>query len=446
MIFSDRTAITFQDKLPESVDVVIIGAGVIGISTALILAERGVSVLVCDKGRVAGEQSSRNWGWIRQQARDADELPIVIDSIGTWENWAKKSADIGFTRQGVLYLAKNASELAEYEKWLGIAQQHQVDTRMLSAAEVDTLVKDKPGQWAGGMYTPSDARAEPFNAVPALAQQLSNLGGLIRENCAVRGVETYAGNVSAVVTEHGRVKTNAVVCAAGAWSTMFMASLGVSLPQLSVRATVARTAPAPDIYTGNASVGEIAIRRRQDGGYTIASGNSNEHFINLDSFRYFFKFLPALAASARFIKLRVNAGIVKQLLPGSTFARSWRLDEVTPFEKTRVLNPAPSAAALAKMRKGLIHRLPTLGDIEFVEAWAGMIDVTPDVVPVMDEIMQYPGLFLATGFSGHGFGIGPGAGRVMADLVMGNSPAHNLHRFRMSRFSDGSKMRPGPGL
>lgn len=75
-----------------------------------------------------------------------------------------------------------------------------------------------------------------------------------------------------------------------------------------------------------------------------------------------------------------------------------------------------------------------------------MIDVMPDVVPVMDEVVQLPGLFVATGFSGHGFGIGPGAGKIMADLVRGRPPGHDLRRFRLSRFSDGSRMRPGPGL
>ena len=88
MIYSEQSPINYQDRLPQNVDVVVIGAGVIGISTAWFLARQGVSVLVCDKGRVAGEQSSRNWGWIRQQARDAAELPIVIDSINTWETLA----------------------------------------------------------------------------------------------------------------------------------------------------------------------------------------------------------------------------------------------------------------------------------------------------------------------------------------------------------------------
>ncbi|MBT3562973.1 MAG: FAD-binding oxidoreductase, partial [Gammaproteobacteria bacterium] len=116
MIFSDSTPIEWQDSLPDSVDVVIIGAGVIGISTAWFLAKHGVSVLVCDKGRVAGEQSSRNWGWVRQQSRDAAELPIMIDSINTWESLSKElGEDIGFAREGVLNVAATDADLASRE-------------------------------------------------------------------------------------------------------------------------------------------------------------------------------------------------------------------------------------------------------------------------------------------------------------------------------------------
>ena len=443
MIFSDSTPIEWQDSLPDSVDVVIIGAGVIGISTAWFLAKHGVSVLVCDKGRVAGEQSSRNWGWVRQQSRDAAELPIMIDSINTWESLSKElGEDIGFAREGVLNVAATDADLASREQWLDTASQHQLDTRMLSSAEVDDLLKDKPGQWKGALFTASDGRAEPFKAVPALARGLRKQGGLIREACAVRSIDMQGGAVAGVVTEHGYVKTQSVVCAGGAWSSVFMANLGINLPQLTVRATVMRTAPAPDIYRGCASVGEVAIRRRQDGGYTVASGITNEHFIGADSFRHFFKFLPALTASLSFVRLRFHDDLIKRLLP----VRKWRDDEITPFEKTRILNPAPSQKAIALMKKGLKKRLPQLSALPIEEAWAGMIDVTPDVVPVMDEISDYPGLFLATGFSGHGFGIGPGAGKVMANMVMGNSAMHNLDRFRMSRFYDGSKMSPGPGL
>ena len=145
MIYSDATPVRFSDPLPEATDVVVIGGGVIGISTAWFLAAEGLSVLVCDKGRVAGEQSSRNWGWIRQQARDPAELPIVIDSVNAWESIAAKlDEDIGFTRQGVLYTARTDEELAHHESWLETAMQQQLDTRMLSGAEVDQLIRDKP--------------------------------------------------------------------------------------------------------------------------------------------------------------------------------------------------------------------------------------------------------------------------------------------------------------
>ena len=105
-MLSDSSDVTFRDKLPEAVDVVIIGAGVIGISTAWFLMKSGVSVLVCEKGRVAGEQSSRNWGWVRQQGRDEAELPIVTKSINIWEGLGKETGeDLGFTRQGLIFLA-----------------------------------------------------------------------------------------------------------------------------------------------------------------------------------------------------------------------------------------------------------------------------------------------------------------------------------------------------
>ncbi|NOX49042.1 MAG: FAD-binding oxidoreductase [Gammaproteobacteria bacterium] len=443
MIYSDASAINFQDPLPSAVDVVIIGAGIIGISTAWYLSNNGISVLVCDKGRVAGEQSSRNWGWIRQQGRDPAELPIAIDSINTWQSLSQDlDEDIGFTRQGVLFLATNESQLAQYENWLGHAAQHQLDTRMLTRNEVNTLFKDKPLDCVGGIYTPSDGRAEPFKAVPALARTVRKQGGLIRENCAVRSLDMQGGKIYGVVTESGRVRTSSVVCAGGAWANLFMANLGINLPQLTVRATVARTVPAENVFNGAASLGEVTIRRRQDGGYTVASSGTNEHYIGADSFRHMMKFMPALKASSRFIKLRLGGDIVTRLLP----TRHWQDGEITPFEKTRILNPAPSKAAMAKMRKDLDIRLPKLASAPFAQAWAGMIDVMPDVVPVMDEVAEYPGFYLATGFSGHGFGIGPGAGRVMADMVMGKPSAHDLYRFRLSRFFDGTKMRPGPGL
>ena len=359
MIYSERSPIAFQDALPESVDVVVIGGGVIGVSTAWFLAKRGVRVAVLEKGRVAGEQSSRNWGWIRKQGRDADELPIAMESQDIWAGLGEEiGEDVGFVRRGVAYLADTERQLARHEAWLAISGAASTGHAVARVrVRWTSLIQGPPGRYAGALYTPSDAGAEPFRAVPALARALQRAGGCVIENCAVRGVDLQAGAVSGVVTERGPVGAKAVVCAGGAWSSLLLRHLGLDLPQLTVRATVARTARAPDVYDGNASAPDLGVRRRQDGGYTVASVGNNEHFVGLDSFRYLRRYVGSLAGSARGIRLRFD-GMLDRMKPPT-----WSDEGESPFERTRVLNPVPSTRALARARDALDSRLPALADI-----------------------------------------------------------------------------------
>jgi glycine/D-amino acid oxidase-like deaminating enzyme len=439
--FNDTMPVTFCDELPEKADVIVIGAGVIGISTAWYLRQQGLTVLVCDKGRVAGEQSSRNWGFVRVTVRDPAEVPIAQDSLRCWDEISQSiDDDTGFTRQGILLLAETESEMADCEAWMTVAAQYGVDTHLFGATDVAKHIRGAGDGWRGGIVTPSDARAEPFKAVPAIARGLQQRGGLIRENCAVRTLDMAAGKVCGVVTEHGRVRTDAVVCAAGAWSNLFLGNHGIRFPQLTVRGTVVRTAAADEIYPGAAGLKDVFLRRRQDGGYTVTS-EWFDHTIGANSFRYFRDFMRTLATGSH-IGMRLGSDAAQRgIMDGK-----WSGSEPTPFEAHRVLNPAPSGVGVQKIRKHLAKRVPQLADIEFVETWAGMVDATPDIVPVMDQVETHPGLFLASGFSGHGFGIGPGAGKVMANLVTGRDTGFDLSRFRFSRFADGSKIRPGPAI
>jgi len=401
-------------------------------------------VLLCEKGRVAGEQSSRNWGWVRQQGRDPAELPIMMESNRIWRGLAEEAADgdLEFTMSGCLYLAENAKQLEKFESWHRVAKEQGLNTRMLSNHEVQASVPAVRGRWVGGMLTPSDGRAEPFVAVPALARAARGLGVSVIENCAVRTVESQAGSVSAVWTEHGPVRAESAVLAGGAWSSCFAANLGLDLPQLTVRSTAGRSHPVPELEPPNVSMPGFAMRRRGDGGFTLATGDVSEHYLSPSSFRYFGKFLKLLKLSIRDVRLGIRAPAG---YPGTCGgASSWRGDQESPFERMRVLDPPASERASRRLRMRLPLRAPAIAEVGIAEIWAGMIDVTPDAVPYVCEAPAPKGLFLGTGMSGHGFGIGPGVGRVLADLVQGRPPGHDLERFRFSRFSDGSPIVPGP--
>ncbi|MGB8814628.1 MAG: FAD-binding oxidoreductase [Paracoccaceae bacterium] len=438
-------AAQFNGPPPAACDVVVIGGGVIGVMTAWHLAERGLRVVLCEKGRIAGEQSSRNWGWIRQQGRDLDELPIMVEALQQWKSLAQEFGEgLGFRQEGVLYLAKTASEMTGFEDWLVHARAHGLDTHMMTGGAVADRLAGAQAGWKGGLFTPSDARAEPWAAVPLLARGAQARGAVLVEGCAVRGLDLAAGRVCGVITEGGRIACDQVVLAGGAWSSLFARAQGVVFPQLSVLASVGATEPMPEIFPGNAADDDFAFRRRADGGYSIAPGATHDFFVGPDAFRHFATYLPVLKQDFR--STHFHAAAPKGYPDAWGTKRKWGLDEVSPFERVRVLNPSPNMAVIGRVQDAFARAFPGLGRPRLKAAWAGMIDTMPDVVPVIDRVAALPGLVLATGLSGHGFGIGPGIGRVVADLVAGNAVGHDLSRFRLARFTDGSKIAPGPTL
>lgn len=439
-ILSHHSPIEFQPQLPEETDVVIIGAGIIGITTAWFLRQQGVNVLVCEKGRIAGEQSSRNWGWIRQQGRDEAELPIMMESMAIWRELSDRiGPQIGFHQGGSLYLCENQAQLDKYDNFLKIAENHRLETRVLNSEQLYSVLQNAPRWWKSALYTPTDARAEPMLAVPTIARAGHSAGVVIAENCGVDNISVSNKQIDGVETDQGFVKCNRVLCCAGHWSAKLLDRTGIAIPQLSVKASVARTAQAQLIYEGNASGSNIAFRRRQDGGYTIAMTDYVEVFPSLRGFKQLGTFLPLLNAARHKLKLRIydESAHVNPFSEESDYQR---------LAANRVLNPKPAKHTLDRMRQMFDQRLPVLQDIPIVEAWSGMIDATPDAVPVMDEIGNIGGLFVATGFSGHGFGIGPACGRIMAKLIQGQAPGHDIQRFRFSRFSDGSELVLGPSI
>ena len=430
-----------DDELPTRADVVIVGGGIIGASTALFLAQKGVSAVLCEKGHIAGEQSSRNWGWCRKMGRDPREIPLIIESLRLWQGMnTLVEAETGFRQPGIMYLAETQAELEQLEAWLEHARQYQLDTRIVTNAEVSGLMPGVTGSWAGALYTASDGKAEPQIAAPAIAEAARRRGAAIMTPCAVRGIETAGGRITAAVTERGRIACSSVVLAAGAWSRLFCGNLGVELPQLKVLASVMRTEPLEGGPEISASGGLFGFRKRMDGGYTVATLGVRTIDLVPDNFRLFSDYLPAVRLHWKKLRFRVGRRWIEEWRT----PRRWALDGASPFEAVRVLDPDPDPFVIDRARASVAQAFPVFRNMVVAESWGGMIDVMPDAIPVISPVDSLPGFFIATGFSGHGFGIGPGAGKLVADMVAGDPTLVDPTPFRLSRFTDGSNPRPHP--
>lgn len=423
--------ITTPNDLPPAADCVVIGGGIVGVCTAWWLARAGQSVVLVEKGRVGAEQSSRNWGWCRQQNRDARELPLSTRSLALWEQMAAEIGDsLGFSRCGLLYLSNDDAEIEGWANWGRFARGEGVDTRMLTASEADRRGSATGQRWKGGVWSPTDGIADPARAAPMIARGMMQLGGNVVQTCAARGLELEAGRVAGVITERGVIRTRSVVVAGGAWAASFLHQLRIAFPQASVRSSILSVAPGARGLPDALHTAPVSVTRRGDGGYTLAiSGRAN-----LDP-------TPgALLGARHFVPMfarrwrALRPGGWQGWAAGFETRRRWALDRPTPMERARVLDPRPSASQIRLTLERARALLPGLRDVPVQAAWAGYIDSTPDGVPVIDADIGIPGLVLAAGLSGHGFGIGPGVGHLVADMILGRPPITAVAQYRLARF------------
>ena len=364
----------------------------------------------------------------------------MMESNRIWRGLeAELRADIEWVQGGNLALAADSRRMALLEGWLAVARQFGLDTRLLRARDLAAVVPGLAGEWAGGMHTPSDGHADPGKATDALARGAAARGAAIELGCAVEAVTTQNGAVSGVVTERGEIRAPWVVCAAGAWSSRLLRTLGLSLPQRWVRGTVARTTPAAPVTPCAVWGPGVAFRQRKDGSFNIAAGGALDHDVTLDSLRQLRFFLPNFWKNKALFRFHVGRPLARSLaaaLPGSRGAPPSARCGIATSSRGRT--PTRSRGASPSSRRVL----PGRGGREASrESWAGYIDATPDLVPVLGEA-PVNGLVVATGFSGHGFAMGPVAGRLVSELILDGKSSLDIAPFRFSRFAEGALARP----
>ena len=378
-------------SLPDRAEVVIIGGGVMGASTAFHLAEAGVTdVLLLEKDSLACGSTSKSAGGVRAQFSDAVNIALGIRSLPAFEQFGvRPGGEIDLHQVGYLFLHTDETAWAVAQEAVALQNSLGIPTQLLTAAEAGALSKGvEVGDVIGATFHPRDGYCSPENVVQGYAAGARALGATVRTGVGVTGIETSGGEITGVVTDQGVVATSTVVCAAGAWSREVGRWVGVDLPIDPLRRQIIVTEPLNE---------ELLALYPMDTPMTID-------------------------AASTFYLHREGPG----LLVGMSYQ-----DESLGF------HDGFSEDWLPDLLEAMERRAPALLDVGIAHRWAGYYEVTPDHNAVIGEATSVSRFLYAAGFSGHGFLQGPAVGEVMRDFYLGQPPVVDVSTMSADRFSAG---------
>jgi sarcosine oxidase subunit beta len=370
-------------------DVVVIGGGVIGTSIAFHLAEAGVGVVLLERDLLAAGSTSRSAGGVRAQFSEPVNVALGARSLALFEDFGRRpGAEIDLRQHGYLFLLDNEVDARAFSDGVALQNEMGVPSRMLSAAEACALAPlIRPDGLVAAAFSPRDGHCTPEAVVAGYAAGARRHGATIRQHCAVTGIETRGGTITAVHTSQGSVRADTVVCAAGAWSAAIGELVGVRLPVRPLRRQIRVTEPIPDLperLPMTIDFGTTFYFHPEGAGLLVGMSDPDEEF----GFR-----------------LSTSDGWLDGL-----------------------------AAAVSR-------RAPRLAEVGVARGWAGLYEVTPDHNAIVGEVTEVSRFLYATGFSGHGFLQGPAVGEVLRDLVLERDPAIDVSTLDVRRFAEHSARR-----
>jgi len=422
----------------DRTDVVIVGGGIVGCATAYNLARKGLSVRVIERGPIGGEQSSRAWGFVRQQGRHPAEAEIAALASQLWSQVeAELQADVEYVRSGIVLTAETDMEVARLEGALRAAQERGVPSRRLQSGELETFVPGYSKPCAMAILTETDGNAEPAKATAAFARKAKELGVQFNEHMPVLGVEVTNGSATGVTTPDRVFHADAVIAAAGIGTADLSRSVGLSLPIEPVRAPVAQTNPTTVTSRTAVWAPHVAFRPKRDGSFYIGNGYREidaEVDVTLDSFRHLGLFWPTFKLNCDIVRIGVGATFLEDIrrrFDAEKRARPWS-------------EPKVNERLIRRTEQHFYETFPHLAGLGLARCWAGRIDATPDLIPIVGEVGP-KNYYVAAGFNGHGFTLSPAIGKLLAELVVDGRSSLDLRALRFSRYAEGEgKPLPDP--
>ncbi len=364
--------------------VVIVGGGIVGCAAAFCLARRGRKVILLEKSVIGGEASGRNGGGVRAQCRDRRERPLAMASITLWVGLqAELGFDVEYVQGGNIRMATNEERMGMLRREM---EEELADGLAVEMWDRDELRRRAPylsDVFVGAKYCPSDGTANPILASRAFGWAAKRIGATILVQTEAVSIGVQDGQVTSVTARDRDgeilIETPWVIHAGGPWTPQLSRTVGIQVPIEPARSVVAITQRMPFLF---------------------------KEFISSHD-------LGAYCRQAR--EGHVHIGGVGT--PGKTF------DQTMP------------AASVAQLARGAARIVPALRGANILRTWAGTLENTPDKVPIISPVDGIKGYILASGFSGHGFCLGPIAGKLLSELIVDGEPSLPLDKFRFSRFA-----------
>ena len=366
-------------------DVIIVGGGIIGCAAAYYLTKKGCSVLVLEGSKDIGNGgSSRNGGGVRQSGRDPRELPLAMYGIkNLWPTLSEElEVDCEYHQDGNLRLGKTEKHLEILQGLTDRAKACGLDVRMIDGDEVRAINPYLSDEVIGASWCPTDGHANPLTTTLGYYKMARRLGARFITEEPVAALRKIKGHLRQVITKDNVYEGDTVILAAGLGSRDIAATVGIDIPMQPAMLEALVTEAQPPMF---------------DQMHGTAEADFYGHQTKHGSF----------------------------VFGGTSGLEGFTKDNHTPVTSSI---SAPSTC------RGIIKYFPVLRDAKIVRTWAGWMDLCADKVPVISTVSEVPGLILACGFSGHGFGIAPAVGTVLSQLALHEPTAVDLHELRYDRF------------